>query len=234
MKLLRNQNLGKDDKLLQNAMYNVVQFLIDYPKMAIVPSREDGLIISGMFTFSASQNGSLTISDEYHLKIHISNMFPKTIPVVYELDDKIPRDGKHHINPDDTLCLGSPLRLKMILSKSKSIVGFAEKILVPYLYSMSHQRIVGGNLPANELEHGEAGILRDYYELLKLNSPEQIRMALLILGTRKRVANKKICPCNCGNSYGRCKYRKVLEEYRCLANRGWFRNHARNLGDYNR
>jgi hypothetical protein len=219
---------------MQNDRYDIVQFLNDYPKMSIVPSRKDGLVISGMFSFSASQAGSITISDEYHLKIIMSDMFPKEIPVVYELDNKIPRDGKHHINPDDTLCLGSPLRLKLTLSKSKYLIAFAEKILVPFLYSMSHQRKVGGNLPADELEHGEDGIIRDYYELLKLNSSKQIRMALLLLGIRKRVANKKLCPCNCGKRYGRCKYRKVLEEYRYLANRGWFRNHYRNLGDYNR
>jgi len=234
MKLLKNQNPGNEVKLLKNDKYGIVQFLNDYPKMVIVPSREDGLIFNGMFSFSAGQTGSLTITDDYHLKIIIPDSFPKTIPVVYELDNKIPRDGKHHINPDDTLCLGSPLRLKFILSKSKSLVRFADKILVPFLYSMSHQRLVGGELPADELEHGEDGIIRDYFELLKLNSPEQIRMALLLLGTRKRVANKKLCPCNCGKRYGKCKYRKVLEEFRCLANRGWFRNHARNLGDYNR
>lgn len=234
MKSLKNQNPGKENKLLGNKRYDIMQFLIDYPKMSIVPSREDGLEISGIFSFSASQDGSITISDEYHLRIIIPDMFPMSLPVVYELDNKIPRDGKHHINPDKTLCLGSPLRLKLTLSKNKSIVIFTEKIVVPFLYAISHQRIVGGNLPADELEHGVDGIISDYCDLLKLETTEQIRRALLLLGTRKRVANKKLCPCNCGKRYGRCKYRIVLEEFRYLANRGWYRNHARNLGGYNR
>lgn len=233
MRILKNQNLGNGNKILVSERSGIIQFLKDYPGMTIAPTREKEIILQGMFSFSAKPDHGANISDSYHLKIIVPDTFPTSVPIVFELDEKIPRDENHHINPDNTFCMGSPLRLKLILFNNQTLVGFAEKILVPYLYSMSHQRLFGGKIPADELAHGEEGIVTDYYELLKLGTPEQIRSALNILGTKRRVANKKPCPCNCGSQYGRCDYRKVLEQYRVLAKRSWFRNHAKNLGGFN-
>lgn len=201
--------------------------------MSIVPSNINGIMTKGRFLFSAKPVDGVEITDSYNIKIIVPHLFPRDVPLVYELDRKIPRDGKHHINPNDTLCLGSPLRLKFILSNYETLVDFAEKILVPYLYAMSHQHTFGGNLPAHELAHGEEGIVKDYNELLKLKTPEQIKAALGLLGIKKRIANKKLCPCNCGKRYGICKYRFVLEQYRNLASRGWFKYHSKNLGGIN-
>jgi hypothetical protein len=44
-------------------------------------------------------------------------------------------DGKHRINPDETLCLGSPLRLMMLVHAEPTLSGFASNCIVPYLYS---------------------------------------------------------------------------------------------------
>lgn len=232
MKLLKNQNPGGSNRLLQNDEYGIAQFLRDYPGMTLTPSREPGIIINGAFSFSAKSDDGNSILDFYHLKILISMDFPYTVPLVFELDEKIPRDADHHVNPDNSLCLGSPLRLKMILSKYKTMSGFADKILVPYLYSVSHQRLFGGKLMADELAHGKEGIANEYSKLFHLHTSEQISAALQILGTKKRIANKLPCPCNCGKLYGRCKYQKVLEEYRPLADRRWFREHSKNLGGF--
>ena len=211
--------------------YGIEKFMIDYPDMYISPSREPGIIMQGIFAFTATPVDGIKMTDKYNLKITIPEIFPKEVPKVNELNNKIPRDGNHHINQhDDTLCLGSPLRLKMILYSNPTLVGFAENILVPFLYAMTHERFFPGNLPADELEHGEEGILHDYYELFKLESPKQVYAALRILGLKKRIANKEPCPCNCGKRYGNCNYNKRLEKFRLLATKGWFRNHADNLG----
>jgi hypothetical protein len=65
-----------------------------------------------------------------------------------------------------------------------------------------------------------------------LTSAEQISAALKILGTKKRIANKMPCPCSSGKSYSRCKCQKVLERYRQLASRRWFKEHAKDLGGF--
>jgi hypothetical protein len=202
---------------------DIQQFLTDYHGMSLAPSRNDDLVLIGIFTFSANFQTGNSLVDSYNLRIVVPSLFPKEIPIVTELDRKIPRDNKHHINEtDDTLCLGSPLRLLFKLSKNPSLTGFGENILVPYLYAISHQRLYGGKLPADELAHGAEGIINDYCDLLKLKTPEQIRSALKLLGTKRRLANKKPCPCNCGSRYGKCAYRFILEKYRHIANRRLF------------
>jgi len=211
--------------------FGIAQFLNDYVGMSLIPSRKSGIFLQGSFSFVAKPVTGLKLSDTYYLRIMVSNQFPKVIPSVIELDKKIPRDGKHHINPDDTFCLGSPLRLRITLSKYPSLIGFAEKILVPYLYAMTYERMFPGKLPADELAHGDEGIITDYKDILKLKTPEQIRSALKLLGVKRRIANKKNCPCSCGKRYGECKYRYILEQYRYTANRGWFREHSRNFSN---
>lgn len=232
MKLKKNQNLGANNRLSYNQRYGIVQFLKDYPGMAISPSRNPETVIQGSFLFSAKLDGGISISDSYHILIKISTRFPNLVPTVYELDEKIPRDAEHHVNSDNTLCLGSPLRLKLILSRNPTLLGFADNILVPYLYSISHQRFFGGKLLADELAHGEEGIINEYSILFGLNTSDQIIAALKILGTKKRIANKLPCPCMCGKLYTHCKYQKILEKYRLLANRKWFREYSKNLGGF--
>ena len=138
--------------------------------MSIKPSRSVDLILQGNFSFSAKPNGGITIVDSYQLKITFPVMFPHAIPRVIETGKKIPCDGQHHVNSDNTLCLGSPLRLLKIFSEKPSIVGFAENCLVPFLYAVSNKLQNGGSFVFNELPHGEQGIIDDYLDLFGLDS----------------------------------------------------------------
>lgn len=151
--------------------------------------------------------------------------FPSGVPKVKELAGKIPRDGKHHVNPDDTLCLGSPLRLRMLIRDEPTLSGFASNCMVPYLYWISTKRFAVG-----ELAHGDAGIMADYMTLFGLSDPRQIIPALELLGMKKRIANKRPCPCNCGVRLGRCNIRFALNRFRSVAPRSWFRAHIRSFG----
>ena len=207
-------------------------FLKEYPEMTVSLSEGGAVILSGSFSFSATPCNYPTIADTYCLKINVSRGFPASIPEVYETGKKIPRDDKHHVNPGGTLCLGSPLRLKWKLNAKPTIVGFAEECLVPYLYSISH-KLRFGTFPFGELEHGEAGVIDDYIDLLSLQSKEQVRYALSLLGKKKRWANKKRCPCGCGMRLGVCRYHFHLVKVRQWAERSWFRYHLSTLGQEN-
>lgn len=197
--------------------------------MSIQPSRQNCIILQGKFDFTAKMVSNKNISDTYSLKIIIPNNYPVEIPKVYELDNKIPRDGNHHINPDDSLCLGSPFRIQIIMSQNTSIVNFAEKILIPYLFAMSHQRLHGGSLMANELAHGRDGIVEDYKHIFGLKSIDQIRDSFTLLSKKRRIANKMLCPCGCGKVLGRCCYHKLLNQYRNVTFRGRYQDFLKEL-----
>ncbi|MGL4613695.1 MAG: hypothetical protein ACRCVV_07315, partial [Shewanella sp.] len=116
------------------------------------------------------------------------------------------------------------LKIKSILKADSSLTTFFEKIVVRFLYSVSH-RVEFGNFPYGELDHGEKGLIDDYSQLFNVNGKASVLRALKALGLRKREANKLPCPCGCGDRLGSCDYRFVLNEFRQVERRRWFRDH---------
>lgn len=206
------------------------EFLKDYPGMALGPSRRTDTVIRGLFSFSAVYKGGPTITDSYQLELAVPQAFPRALPRVTETGRKIPRDGRHHVNSDGTLCLGSPLRLLKNIADHEGLLGFAEHCLVPYLYAVSHLHLHGGGLVFSELAHGEPGIVADYMDLFGLKTREQVVRAVALLGMKRRIANKSSCPCGCGLRLGKCRLHYKLNKFRYVSFRSSFRAHAANLG----
>lgn len=206
-------------------------FLDVYTGMALKPLQGDAFVVQGHFSFDATVTGAgISIADIYRLKIEIPKCFPREIPKVWEIDKAIPRDGEHHINgSDDTLCLGSPIRLLQKLSKEPTLVGFAKHCLVPYLFAISHKRRGGTGFYFSELAHGTPGIISDYQDIFKIKDRNQIPFTMKLLRQKRRLANKKPCPCNCGRRLGRCSLHIKLNAFRELLFQPWFRKHVEEL-----
>jgi hypothetical protein len=202
------------------------EFLKEFPRMAVRPSSGTDLTLKGRFAFGAASDTHGEITDEYVLTIDVPRDFPESLPRVTETAGKIPRKEGFHINPDDTLCLGSPLRLLLNISTAPTLLGFAEKCLIPHLFAISHMLRHGGSLPFGELAHGLPGILVDYMALFKLKTPEGAFRALQFLGLKKRRANKYTCPCGCKRRLGKCEFNFRIRKFRELSKRPWFRQQA--------
>jgi len=214
------------------ALNSLSQFLSDYPGMSTAPCSDAGVCLRGKFRFKADVSGSDVIEDSYKLEIFVPDKFPQAFPKVRETGGKIPRDGNFHVNPDGTLCLGSPLRLLKKVHGTPNLTGYAEKCLVPYLYAVSYKLRYGGNFVFGELAHGDQGIVDDYSIILRLKDKHQITQAIQLLGRKKRIANKKPCPCGCGKRLGVCQFHHILNEFRKMAPVSWVKAHA--LNDWNR
>ncbi len=199
------------------------EFLESYPEMSVRPIIGSETVVEGEFQFTAVSENYPQISDSYRLRISVPSQFPAEIPTVVELGNRIPRTADFHVNPDASICLGSPLRLLLKLSRDPTLVGFVSYCLIPYLYAISHKLKFGGRLPFSELKHGREGELEDYMELLGLERPEQADRTLRLLGMKKRNANKLPCPCGCDQRLGKCSFNKRLAKIRQLAGRSWFR-----------
>jgi len=215
-------------KVLLNSLS---QFLDDYPGMSTAPCPDAGICLRGKFRFKANVSSSDEIEDSFKLEIIVPDKFPQALPKVKETGGKIPRDGSFHVNPDGTLCLGSPLRLLKKVHGAPSLSGFADKCLVPYLYAVSYKLIHGGDFIFGELGHGVQGIVDDYSVILGLKERHQITQAIQLLGVQKRIANKRLCPCGCGKRLGACPFHHKLNEFRKMAPVSWFKAHA--LNDWN-
>ncbi len=219
--------------MLAEDCYHLEQFLKDYPGMSIRPSKGTGITLKGTFNFCGTPPNGIEICDAYELEIIVPGLFPQAIPTVKELSRKIPRDGKHHVNKDETLCLGSPLQIRKKIAEHQTLPGFVETCLVPFLYAVTNKLQNGGDFVFSELAHGEAGIFDDYMEMFGLETKVSVVKAIELLGLRRRVANKRPCPCNCGKRLGHCVFHKKLNGLRNVASRSWFKMHSKNMGAAN-
>ncbi|MFT5730210.1 MAG: hypothetical protein ACI8PB_004388 [Desulforhopalus sp.] len=210
---------------------NIEKFLDDYPQMSTVPYTGDGICLRGNFRFKAIGSENEELEGNYKIEIIVPKDFPDELPSVKELAEKITHETANgHLFLDNSLCLGSPLRLKKLLHQNPNLSSFASKCLVPFFYAVSHKMKKGGDLVFGELEHGNKGIVDDYIDLFGLKDHGQVVEALQLLGMKKRFANKKLCPCGCGKRLGVCSFHIKLNEFRCLASTSWFRTHAQRAG----
>jgi len=188
-------------------------FLEIHKRMRIACTEKDWTVLQGHYELNAQYQGSAKIQDVFHLEIIVPLHFPKAIPVVYELGGKIPRESKYHVFVGGSLCMGSPLRLKMILYKEPSLLTFSEKVLTPYLYSFCH-KIQYGEYPYGELAHNALGLIEDYKALFKVHDEIGVLRALSALSKSLNVADKLPCPC-CNHKFlGDCEYSTFLNGFR--------------------
>jgi hypothetical protein len=185
---------------------HVEELLRNQTGLRLRPVVKGELRFVGSLTFSADAPGWEPIVDRYEVEVTVPPDFPEGPALVRETGGRIPKD--FHTNPDGTLCLGSPTRLRLALLGAPTLPGFIDRCVVPFLYGFSH-REKHGSLPFGELAHGLRGLRQDYAEFLGVGE-ESVAVDLLRLGTlKKRRANKLPCPCGSNRRLGRCHHLMV-------------------------
>jgi hypothetical protein len=209
------------------AGWGVDALLRRYPGLRIRPSRSTGiLVISGDLAFDARDDrGERQIHDVFHIELRVPSRFPAELPDVRELGGRVPPD--HHVNSNGTLCLGATLRLHLHLASAPHLVGFVESCVVPFLYGCVLKER-GLPLPFGELPHGERGLLDDCAEIVGVRGDDACLGMLQLLAAKKRIANKRPCPCRSGRRVGRCHH-ELLNTIRCRMPRSRFATCHREL-----
>lgn len=199
------------------------EFLSSYPTMRLIEFGNE-VVVEGEYPIEAELEGYEIIREIYEIKIVFPSGYPRSLPVVIETNGRIPRKSEYHTYKDGSLCLGSEIKLKYILSDFPEAIDFVEKILNPFLYSISY-KLKFGLYPFGELAHGEAGLIDDYQELFNVDGKSSVLLTLAALGKKKRIANKLSCPCACGLRLGKCNFRLTLTNWRSLEKLSWYRKH---------
>lgn len=200
------------------------EVLRTYRGLRLAPHEGEGLFLIGDLKFEAHPPRREPITDTYSLEVWVPAAFPRALPKVRERAGRIPKD--YHTNPDDTLCLGSPVRLHLALHERPTLKGFIETCIIPYLAGYSHYEQTGEFL-FGELKHGSEGLIQEYMALFRVGTAEACVEMLNLMGMKKRVANKRPCPCGSRLRVGRCHHR-VLNPLRYRLGRPWWRReHSR-------
>lgn len=207
------------------------RFLDENRLMALEPVTGDSLVtISGTMYFDLTYKGQPRIYPSYKLSISIPHNYPKEPPVFKEIGEAIPKKADFHVNETDgSLCLGSPLRLKMSLSQSGNFYSFCEDHLNPYIYAVSLKLSDGVDFIFGELEHGNEGEVQDYCEIFGVTEKQQVCDCLVALSKRKSQANKMNCPCGCRKKLCNCPLRLKINSIRKIESSDFFIRRHRKL-----
>ena len=205
--------------------WGLAEFRERFPLLRLTHLADCALQWEGELAFSAVKDGYGKIGNSYRIRGFVPARFPIQEAVVFETGGRIAKD--YHRLKDMSLCLGSPIRIKKVMAEQPSLIGLVDRLIIPYLYNHSYMER-HGTMPVGELEHGGPGLVHDYEELFRLKGLQQCLEALRLLGLKKRIANKRPCPCGSGHRLGRC-HNLQLNLLRKLAPRNYFKKEARTL-----
>jgi hypothetical protein len=201
----------------------VAELIACYPDLRSVPIGGEEILrsISGVLHFEATaEDGKNRIVESFQVEISVPVDFPASPPTVKETGGRIP-ENFHRFPNNQILCLGSPLRLKIELKRMPTLLGFVEACLIPYFYGYARFKH-DGQMPFGELAHGRRGLLDEYRLLFDVSDDCACVQMLEMLSLKKRLANKRLCPCRSGKRFGRCHQRR-LSPFREVASRSWFK-----------
>lgn len=203
---------------------NVEALLDAWPRLRRRPGAQAGVCtLAGLFGFELAPPGMPVISDTYLLRLEIPLGTPGALLSVFEEGGRLRKDPDEHINEDGSFCLGSPLRLRLLMRESVGLVAFLERCLVPFLYAASWRSQGNEGYPFHELPHYGPGLIEDYGALLGIRGHRPIAFALALLSAKRRVANKRPCACGSGKRLGACRCHHRLNSLRAVAPRSFWR-----------
>lgn len=156
------------------------------------------------FTSSAKDH---TIQDCYDVEIVIPSCYPDLVPLVTEVGGRIPDDFHRH--PDKSLCLAAPIEQKRKFDKTKTLLGFVDTLVVPFLFQYSFYEKYG-EMPFGDLSHGVSGIIEYYTELFKVED-NVIALSLLKILAEDNYRGHHKCPCGSGLILRSCHGPILLE-----------------------
>lgn len=171
---------------------------------------EDGYCITGTIYTSASYN-DINLMIKYPVKIDVPKDYPRSIPVCYDVENKI--DPHYHQYQNGVLCLGVDTNQYLKFRFNQSLLGFVNDLLVPYLYGYEYYLKYGIAAPWSEERHNALGLIDYYIEYFEnVNRITQILYLLVYTLTSRNVyLPNNPCPCGSRKHIRLCHKDKVLK-----------------------
>jgi len=171
---------------------------------------KDGYCIEGTISLSA-QHRNVSLQIEYHVRIDIPKDYPRTIPVCYEIGNKI--EPSYHQYQNGRLCLGVDTNQYMKFRSNQRLLGFVNDLLIPYLFGYEYFVTFGITAPWSEERHNAPGLV-DYYSGYFENVSSISQLLHLLMYTivlRNVYLPNNPCPCGSGKHVRLCHKDKVLQ-----------------------
>ena len=157
--------------------------------------------LEGTLLFEAETEGFASITDSFEIAMRIPDRYPDDLPRVTETSGKIDNNYEH-VFTDGSLCLEVPIQIRRIFSQQPTLLGFVNKLIVPYFYGYCHWKEYGEH-PFGERGHGGEGIIQYYVEELSLKD-EFTALAFIRFLDQHGYRGHEKCPCGSGRKVLKC------------------------------
>ena len=159
------------------------------------------VVLSGTLLFEAEPDGLAAITDSFEIEMLISDTYADELPRVSEKGGKIDSNYEH-LFTDRTLCLGVPVEMRRIFAQQPSLLGFVNRLVVPYFYGYCHWKEYGEH-PFGEQKHGGEGIIQYYTDMLNLDD-EVTALTFICFLYEHGYRGHHDCPCGSGRKIRKC------------------------------
>jgi hypothetical protein len=166
-----------------------------------IAETENETVLSGSLPFEVSADGHSPITDSFDVELIIPDVYPRRLPRVRETAGKI--DGNYeHVYDNGTLCLAVPIEERRIFWEQPSLLGFVNKLVIPYFFGYCYWKIYGKH-PFDEQAHGAEGIVQHYVDTLRLDD-EISALAVISYLLEYGYRGHHCCPCGSGIKVRKC------------------------------
>lgn len=177
----------------QQAQKNLEEIAHHYPGVHLVAYDTDKAVYRGDLSFTASYENHGLVDDSFEVELELPLRGFAAVPVAREVGGRIPKSPEFHINDDGTLCLGAPLEVRRKFFEDRSLNGFINLQVVPFLYGYCIKQDKG-YWPFGELSHGDKGIVEYYQQVFRVTDILSVIEMLKIL-IEDNYRGHISCPC---------------------------------------
>lgn len=161
-----------------------------FPEVAI-RQEASSVIFEGRFILRGRYKDFIMESAP-RLKLMMDNNYPHILPKVFDINDTIFYDHKFQ---DKSLCLATPIDIRLRLLSSKNISDYIEGFLIPYFISYKYWEQSGQKIDIyGDRSHGKKGIIESLADFFNLEGNDEIRIRLLFSWAAKINKFKKLVP----------------------------------------
>jgi hypothetical protein len=147
-----------------------------------------------------SPNGR--VLDRWAISIELPPGFPKDLPVVRELQKRIPWTVDSHVESDGKACVLLPDERFRIFPEGAPFLDFLNGPVLSFFLGQS-LRALGEEWPFGEWGHGANGIFEFYKELIGTDD-KQVLISYLKVLSKQSFKGHWDCPCGSGKKMRKC------------------------------
>lgn len=187
----------------------VQEILKRFPELKLSKIEND-ILVSGKININCEYLNEHII-DEYEVMIIINNNYPEKLPVIREINKRIPlRYG--HVYRDGELCLATDDEIKLTLGENFTLSQWIDNFVIPYLFGYSYFEKYGV-MPFGERSHGTTGIIEFYKDFFNVDNEDKAVNFLKFIRSFKSYKYKGHyrCPCGSGKRVRDCHKNILLK-----------------------